>query len=136
MILKRYGNQLHSVAPNFDARAMNEIGFQRDNEQSFTAEEFEGGHELVGTHDLVATAHGMVQMDAEQAVLAQLLEQINAIRQNHGGHLFVVENESGNDYPKLREHVVNVIIEGENKLEFHRHIDPPLRIAVYKPRQS
>ena len=40
MIAKRYGTKIQSVTPNFDARAMNEIGFQRDNEWSLPADEF------------------------------------------------------------------------------------------------
>lgn len=136
MIYKRYGSTLHSVDPNFDSRAMNEIGFQRSNQRSLTAEEFERDYQHVKTHELTAKAHGRVQTEAEQAVLAALLSQLQEIRQSHPDAVFLVESESGKDYPKLREQVVNIIVEGENKLEFHRHIDPPLRIAVYMARQS
>lgn len=136
MILKRFGSQLHSVEPHFDARALNEIAFSRSNEHSVPANEFEQLYEPVRTHEITATAQGMVQTDAEQATLAVLLEQLNELRQNHSDAVLVVENEAGRDYPKLREHVVNLIVEGENKLEFHRRVDPPLRIGIYKLRQS
>ena len=40
MILRRYGKTFESVELNFDSKALNEIGFRRDREQSFDAEEF------------------------------------------------------------------------------------------------
>ena len=38
MITKRYGSKVQSVTPNFDARAMNEIGFQRGDKTQSLAE--------------------------------------------------------------------------------------------------
>jgi len=135
MILKRYGSILHSVTPNFDARAMNEIGFQRSHEASLDAGEFEAGYERVEVHELRAQAEGFVQMDTEERVLAQLREQLDhLIEHDTGDQLLLVENEQGRDYPKLREKITNAVIEGENKLHFHRTVDPPLRIGVYAPR--
>ncbi|HEX6558680.1 MAG TPA: hypothetical protein VF021_04440 [Longimicrobiales bacterium] len=135
MILKRYGNNLHSVLPHFDARAMNEIGFQRSHELSLELAEFEQRYHRVGQHELTAHAEGMVQMDAEIKVLHALRAQLDELLAHHnGGHVLLVENEQGRDYPKLREKITTLVIEGENKLHFHRTVDPPLRIGIYAPR--
>jgi len=137
MILKRYGTQLHSVAPNFDPHAMNEIGFQRTDEHTLTMEEFDARYQQDKLHELTASAHGHVQSEAEAAVLTQLLDSLEKLRADLGsGHLLVIESESGRDYPKLRETVKNEVHEGTNRLHFYRTIDPPLRVAVYRPRQS
>ena len=44
----------------------------------------------------------------------------------------IVENEGGRDQPKPRQKISNVIVQGENKLHFNYHIDPPLRISRYR----
>jgi hypothetical protein len=137
MILKRYGEQLHSVAPNFDPHAMNEIGFQRTDEHSLTAEEFEARYQRDKLHELTASAEGHVQSEAEAAVLSQLSESLEKLRAAlSSGDLLVIESESGRDYPKLRETVKNEVHEGTNRLRFYRTVEPPLRVAVYRPRQS
>jgi hypothetical protein len=136
MILKRYGTMLHSVEPHFDARAMNEIGFQRSHELSLAAAEFTAAYNLIELHELVAQADGLVQMDAEQAVLRHLHDQLSHLESKHPGRVLVLESEPGRDYPKLHEKITNIVVEGENKLHFHRTVDPPLRMGVYAPRQS
>lgn len=136
MILKRYGTALHSVEPHFDARALNEIGFQRSHELSMDGEEFAAAYELIDMHELVASAEGLVQMDAEQGVLNRLREQLEHLEAKHAGRLLVLENEAGRDYPKLHEKITTIVVEGENKLHFHRTVDPPLRMGVYAPRPS
>lgn len=137
MILKRYGEQLHSVAPNFDPNAMNEIGFQRTDEQTLAAEELDARYQRDSLHELTASAEGHVQSEAEAAVLSQLKESLEKLRAGLGsGALLVIESESGRDYPKMRETVKNEVHEGSNRLRFYRTVDPPLRVAVYRPRQS
>lgn len=137
MILKRYGNQLHSVRPNFDARAMNEIGFQRDHEFSIPADEFEQKFTRIGENQFSGQGEGMVQQEAEEAALAQLRADLDACTGGlKDGCVVVVESEQGQNYPKMREKVSNLVIEGENKLHFERTIDPPLRIGIYEPRKS
>ena len=137
MILKRYGAHYHSVTPNFDARAMNEIGFQRSHELSIEADAFARDYQRVEQHELDATAGGLVQMEAEQAVLDDLRRQLDELQARHGnGRMLLVESEQGRDYPKLHERITTLVVEGENKLHFHRSVDPPLRIGVYAPRQT
>ena len=137
MILKRYGSELNSVTPNFDANAMNEIGFQKTADYSVAADEFAARYEQAAVHELAASAAGHVQAEAESAVLNELEHQLAGLRAGLGhGEMLVIESESGRDYPKLRETVTTKVVEGANRLHFQRTVDPPLRVAVYRPRQS
>ena len=135
MIFKRYGAKLQSVRPNFDAHAMTEIGFVKDNEQVHTAEEFETAYERTEVRELRASAEGHVQSLAEHAVLHSLEEQVLDLEHSLGGHsVLVVENEQGRDMPKTR-HTQRVLVEeGENRLHFDFSVDPPLRLGLYRRR--
>ncbi|HEX2167161.1 MAG TPA: hypothetical protein VHG09_07965, partial [Longimicrobiales bacterium] len=103
MIVKRYGSKIQSVKPNFDARAMNEIGFQRDNEWSIATDEFTESYEKVEMHELTAAAEGDVQGEAEEKLLESLHEQLMAVAGTVGGDgVLMIESEQGTDYPKTR----------------------------------
>ena len=135
MILRKYGQNLQSVEPNFDPRAMNEIGFLKTDAMTLTTADFAEQYERVGGHELVAQAAGDVQHDAEAQVLASLKEQLLSIEGGlEEGQVLLVESEMGKDYPKLRETVTTTVVGLENRLHFDRSVDPPLRIGVYKPR--
>ncbi|MCK5653333.1 MAG: hypothetical protein KAJ42_18240 [Gemmatimonadetes bacterium] len=135
MILRRYGESFHSVEPNFDPRAMNEVGFRRDRAFSISVEELSESYEAGDAHDLVAEAEGPVQTEAEAAVLVDLEAQLNALVEGVGeGGVVVVESEPGQDYPKMKETRSNVIVDGENKFHFRRYVEPPLKIRVYAKR--
>ena len=54
MIIRRYGSRFHSVALDFDPAAMTEVGFRRDGEQEWDAEEFLAGHHLVREEEVIA----------------------------------------------------------------------------------
>src|SRR5690606_1272510 len=69
MIVRRYGVTVQSVTPNFDSRAMTEIGFQRTNDLVMPAEEFLERHERVVGRELKAVAEGDVKDEAAQALL-------------------------------------------------------------------
>lgn len=135
MIFKRYGTTYQSVDPNFESTALNEVGFRRDREQVIPVDEFQAGWEHLVTHELVAQAEGPVQDHTEQLLLdrleAQLLELESGLG---GGHVLVVENGDGSDYPKTRQEIRNVIVEGENKLHFTYTVAPALRIGVYRKK--
>lgn len=136
MIFRRYGASAHVVRPNFDARAMNEVGFQKTGE-SIPWEEFEVMYERAAGHELVARAEGDVQHEAEARLLSELLDQLNQLEAVLGdGRVLLIESESGKDYPKLREKQRTVVVGGENRLYFERTIDPPLRVAVYAEKKS
>src|SRR5690606_29093825 len=135
MIVRRYGMTVQSVAPNCDSRAMTEIGFQRTNDLVMPAEEFLERHERVDGRELTATAEGDVKDEAEQALLASLLEQLQALEAEVGeGHVLLVENQPGQDYPKTRDRTTNVIVAGQNRLYFHWTVDPPLKLGIYRAK--
>ena len=135
MIAKKYGTKIHTVQPNFDARAMNEIGFTRDHDWSMDAKEFLETYEQTETHDLTAAAEGEVQGDAEETLLRSLQDQLLAVSRGAGGDSVVlVLSEQGVDYPKTRHTQTTRVVEGANRLYFRFTIEPPLRVAVYRKR--
>ena len=135
MIAKRYGTKIQSVTPNFDARAMNEIGFQRDNEWSLPADEFDNEYEKTETHELTAVAEGDVQGDAEEKLLESLQEQLIAVAKTVADDgVLMIESEQGVDYPKTKHTQTNQLIVHENRLYFRFTVEPPLRVAVYRKR--
>ncbi|RMH22662.1 MAG: hypothetical protein D6701_01175, partial [Gemmatimonadetes bacterium] len=130
MIVRRYGSAYHSVEPDFDSRALTEIGFRRDRRWSMPAEEFEAGMAKGEEHALTAQAEGYVQDEVESHALTRLREQLDELLASlPEGALLVVESEQGVDYPKTRGKQTNVVIEGENRLHFETRIDPPLRLG-------
>ena len=135
MILRRYGESFHSVEPDFDPRAMNEVGFRRDRVFSITVDELSQSYEAGEVHDLVAEAEGPVQTEAETAVLIDLEAQLSALVDGLGEDgVVVVESEPGQNYPKMKETRSNVIVDGENKFHFRRYVEPPLKVRVYAKR--
>lgn len=135
MILKRYGNKLHSVRPNFDANAMTEVGFMRDQESSFEAVSFGEEYEQVEVRELRASNESHVQSLAEHAALHSLEEQLLDLERDQGGHgVLVVENEQGKDMPKTRGTQRSLVEAGENRMHFTFEIDPPLRVGLYRRR--
>jgi hypothetical protein len=134
VIAKVYGTKIQSVQPNFDANAMNEVGFQRDNEWSMPTEEFFGSHEKTETHELTAAAEGDVQGEAEENLLSSLQEQLLAVEKAAGDGIVVIESEQGVDYPKTRHTQTSQVVGHENRLYFRFTVEPPLRVAVYRSR--
>jgi UDP-N-acetyl-D-mannosaminuronate dehydrogenase len=135
MILRKYGKSYHSVTPNFDSRAMTEIGFQKSGEHSVETGEFEAAYERVEGHELTAVAQGAVQDQVEKEMLESLRQQLLKLEDGLGdGSVVVIESEQGKDYPKTREKTTTTVVGNENKLQFERYIEPPLRVAVYRKR--
>ena len=54
MIFRRYGSTYQSVDVNFDALALNEIGFRRNREESVSLEVFDEGFQKIQRHELIA----------------------------------------------------------------------------------
>lgn len=137
MLLRRYGNRLHSVQPDFDARALTEITFRRDRKASHDGEDFGTRFEKVDELSLTAESEGRVQSEAEDQVLERLESKIiEAVGGLGSDEILVVENEQGVDYPKLRDRKQGIIVDGENRLYFQWRVDPPLRLGRYRPRGS
>ncbi len=134
MILKRYGTRLHSVQPDFDSRALTEIGFRRDRRLSLGAEDLDEGYEAVETLVLSAEADGPVHDHAERELLRKLEQELRRVEADAGEGLVVIESAQGVDYPKTRDRKQNQIREGRNRLYFHWTVDPPLRVSVFRRR--
>ncbi len=132
MILRLYGETLQSVDINFDSKAFNEIGFRRNRQTSIPMTEFEAGWERIAGHELDATAEGDVQDHTQQEMLDALREKLEAIEAGLGGNEALRIENVETDWPKTRDVQKNVIVEGENRLRFHAHIAPPLRVAVWR----
>lgn len=137
MIVRRYGSSVLSVVPNFDSRAMTEIGFNRDGRLTIPTEEFQQTYERVRGHELTAQANGAVQGDVEEAVLASLSEQLNRLAgELKPDELLLIENEPGKDQAKTRGSQTTIVEAGENRLRFEYVIDPPLKVGVYRRREG
>jgi hypothetical protein len=135
MIIRRYGTTMQSVVPNFDSRALTEIGFRRDHGWSLPVEEFEAGWEREELHELEARSEGAVQDETEHALLVSLEAQMRALEDALGeDQVLVVESEQGKDYPKTRHNTRTLVVEGENRLHFTGWVEPPLRLARYRRR--
>ena len=133
MILKRYGTSYHSIEPNFDSKALNEVGFRRNREFSVPTDEFEASYQRLDTHELDAEAEGPVQDHTEQVLLNRLAAKLREVESGLSeGQVLVLDNADGIDYPKTRQNMRNAIVEGENKLYFNYTLAPALRMAVYQ----
>jgi hypothetical protein len=134
MILRRYGNRVQSVRPNFDGLALTEIGFMRDHMLALANDEFAVRYERVAGHELRAEAEGDVQRDVEDAVLADLQSQLEALVRGLGSsEVLLVENDD-TDRAKTHGRQTTRVVGTENRYHFHYHVDPPLRIGVYRRR--
>lgn len=134
MIFRRFGTSYQSVEMDFDAKALNEIAFRRNREQSIPVDEFDSSYETVETVELAVEAEGPVQYKAQQDMLDELQARVEALFDGLAeGGVLVVENKQGHDYPKPRQHTKNVIEEGENRLYFEYSMSPPLRISLRNP---
>lgn len=133
MLLRRYGNRLHSVVPHFDSRALSEISFRRDRAESFSRADFDDGYEKLREEIVGGETEGPVQSEAEAALIEQVRATVDSLVEGlQTGEVLLVENEQGVDYPKLKDRKEGIIVEGENRLYFHWRVDPPLRLGLYR----
>jgi hypothetical protein len=135
VIVKQFGKKVESVRPNFDARAMTEIGFTRDSEYVEPSETFFDSYEKREVHEIGASTEGDVQSEGEERLLASLEEQLLAIEKSAPDNaVVVIVSEQGVDYPKTRNTQTTVVVDGANRLHFRFTVEPPLRVAVYQRR--
>jgi hypothetical protein len=135
MILKQYGTSYQSVQPNFNSRALTEIGFRRDKQLSISAEELEANYEKVGGREFAPESEGHVHDRAEEDLLRNLEDGVKECVADLGeGEILVVESREGEDYPKTRDRKKNVVVDGENRLYFYWRVEPPLRLGVYRKK--
>lgn len=136
-LLRRFGGRLRGVEPRFDARALNEIGFQAVGTADEASEGFDARMVLVREALVDAASDGPVQSDAEALLLDRLRASLDALLADLAeGEVAVVENQPGVDWPKTRERRKDVIVDGENRFHFHWRVDPPLRILIYRGREG
>jgi hypothetical protein len=135
MIYRRYGSSYQSVDVDFDAKALNDIGFRRNRADAIPVDDFDRDYERIEVVELRTEADGGVQTEAKQLLLDRLRAELAKVegRIPEGG-LIVIENESGHDYPKTRQQTKNVVEEGENRLWFDYTMEPALRVAVHSRR--
>ena len=137
MLFRRYGKRVDSVVTNFDAYALNEIGFRRDRTRTFPADEFAARYAKVSEYAVEEETEGHIQSEAEAEILARLERRVRARTEGLApGQVLLVENEQGTDYPKLRNRQDRVIVGGENRLYFRWRVDPPIRLGLYEPREG
>jgi hypothetical protein len=133
MILRRYGDSLHSVELNFDSKALTEIGFRRDQGLSMPREGFEQRYQRMDAHELAAEMEGWVQDEVERGALDQLAARVRELEAElPEGGVLVIESEQGVDHPKTRTDQKTVVEQGENRFFFKVRVEPPLRVARYR----
>ena len=127
MIIRRYGNRFHSVSLDFDPAAMTEVGFRRDGNQEWDAEEFLAGHEMIREEEIIAEASDVVQAAAERVMLADLEQKVNDVLATlDEGQFLSVESKMGVDYPRTRYHRPTT---GDREVTYT--LDKPLRLGVW-----
>jgi hypothetical protein len=130
MIIRRYGTRIHSVTHDFDPAAMTEVGFRRDGQREWNAEEFESEYVLLREAEITSEATHSVQEKAERAMLKLLEERLKEVRATlDDGHLLSVESKSGIDYPRTR---YDRSTRGEQ--DFTYTLDRPLRLGIWGKR--
>lgn len=130
MIIRRYGSKVHSVSLDFDPAAMTEVGFRRNGEQEWEAEEFDAAYEMIREAEIIAEASDAVQEAAERGMLAALEERFNEIYQAlEDGQVISVESKAGTDYPRTRYDRSTL-----GDLEFTYTLDRPLKLGVWQKR--
>jgi hypothetical protein len=133
MLLRRYGKNIQSVEPNFQANALTEIGFIKTDGFRAQADDFADEWEAVDARVISGTTVGDVKSEVESALLADLLRQLDEVLAEAGaGAVVLVENALGQDHPKTRDSTQTLVVDGENRLRFTYTVDPPLRVGVYR----
>ena len=129
-IVRRYGNKVETVEPDFRAEAMTEVSFRRTGEQKWKLEEFMDEYALVRTVDLSAEGSSANQDTAERAMLQTLKDKLDGILSAlKPDELMSVESQIGKEYPRTR---YERSTRGEK--EFTYGLDRPLRLGLFKRR--
>jgi hypothetical protein len=132
MIIRRYGNRFHSVALDFDPAAMTEVGFRRDGEKEWPADEFLAEHEMVREEEIIAESTDPVQEKAERIMLETLEDRFNMIHEAlEEGQFLSIESKAGVDHPRTR---YDRVTKGDR--EFTYTLDRPLRLGVWQKKGS
>ncbi len=121
------------VRPNFRATAITEITFLPASGVSGVVLPSIDALELAEIVTLAPVVEGAVQTETETLLLEALLtglEQLEA--ETPSGHVLVIENQPGVDWPRTRETRSEILDPMGNRLHFRWHVEPPLRIGRYR----
>ncbi len=130
MLIRRYGARFHSVSIDFDPAAMTEVGFRRDGNREWDAEEFLTAHQMIREVEIMAEASDVVQEAAERVMLASLEEKVAEVLSGlEEGQFLSVESKTGVDYPRTRYDRPTT---GDR--EFTYTLDKPLRLGIWAPK--
>ncbi len=120
------------MTPNFDPRALTEVGFRRDGRSSLSVEQMTEGYEEVHRRELRAQATGSNLHDAEQRVVremeAQVLEMVAGLGPEE---VLVIDNKPGVDHPKSHHERTNSV---EGGWGYRVWVEPPLKMNVLRRR--
>jgi hypothetical protein len=130
MILRRYGNRVHSVTLDFDPAAMTEVGFRKDGVWEMDLGEFLDAHHMLREEEISATGTDANQDRAERAMLDALKVKFDAIYESlQEGQYLAVESKSGVDYPRTRYERSTL---GDHPFTYS--LDRPLRLGIWEKR--
>ena len=132
MIIRRYGTRFHSVSLDFDPAAMTEVGFRKDGEREWNADEFLAVYHLVRETEIIAESSDPVQEKAEREMLEALEAKFNEIHDALGEDQFLsIESKTGVDYPRTRYDRPTT---GERAFTYT--LDQPLKLGVWEKRPA
>lgn len=130
MIIRRYGNRIHTVSTHFDPAAMTEVGFRRDGRQEWDAEEFLADYELLREEEIIAEFSHVVQETAEREMLAALKTALHELWESlEEGQLLSVESKAGVDHPRTR---YDRPTKGDRAFTYT--LDRPLRLGIWRKK--
>ena len=130
MIIRRYGNRVHSVSLDFDPAALTEVGFRRDGQVEWDLGEFLDEHRMVREVEIIAEATDPVQERAEREMLLKLAAQVNELHDSlEEGQYLTIESKSGVDFPRTRYERSTPGDQG-----FTYTLDRPLRLGIWEKR--
>jgi len=111
---------------------MTEVGFRRDGNQDWDAEEFEELHELLREEEVIAEATHLVQDTAEREMLAALERMVHELHDAlDEGQYLSIESKGGVDHPRTR---YDRSTKGER--EFTYTLDRPLKVGIWAKKPN
>lgn len=129
-MVRRYGNRVEVVEPDFKAEAMTEVGFRRTGENRWDLAQFLDEYAMVRGVEINAEFTDAVQDTAERGMLRALMDKLQGIQDAlRSDELLSVESELGKDYPRTRYERTTT---GDQ--EFTYSLDRPLRLGIFKKR--
>lgn len=129
-MVRRYGNRVEVVEPDFKAEAMTEVGFRRTGENRWDLAQFLDEYAMVRGVEINAEFTDAVQDTAERGMLRALMDKLQGIQDAlRPDEILSVESELGKDYPRTRYERTTT---GDQ--EFTYSLDRPLRLGILKKR--